>query len=116
MATALSEEFATEGDTVAVIGMLRGRDPLAMLDPLVGAGVRTVVACAPDSPRALPVEVVAESARSLGMSVSVAGSVAEAVAVGRSLVAEDGLLVVAGSLYVVTDARRVLLEGASSCP
>ena len=69
LAAALSEEFATEGDTVAVIGMLRGRDPSAMLDPLARAGVRTVVACAPDSPRALPAEVVAEAARSLGMSV-----------------------------------------------
>ena len=114
LAGALTEEFAHRGR-----GGRRGRHAprprsLGHARPVGAApGCGPLVACAPDSPRALPVEVVAEAARSLGMSVSVAASVAEAVAVGRSLVADDGLLVVAGSLYVVTDARRVLLEGAS---
>ena len=108
---AVSEEFAVAGDVVAVVGMLTGRDPSAMLAALAPAGVRTVVACAPDSPRALPAEVVAEAARGLGLGVTVAGSVGEAVALARSLVPEDGLLLVAGSLYVVTDARQMLLEG-----
>jgi dihydrofolate synthase/folylpolyglutamate synthase len=113
LAAAVAEEFAVDGEVVAVIGMLRGRDPSAMLAALGPARVRTLVACAPDSPRALPAPVVAEAGRALGMSVSVAGSVAEAVSVGRGVVSEDGLLLVAGSLYVVTDARQVLLEGAS---
>ena len=48
---ALAEEFAVEGNTVAVVGMLSGRDPSAMLAALAPAGVSTVVACQPDSPR-----------------------------------------------------------------
>ncbi len=107
---------STAGARVAVVGMLRGRDPSAMLAPLRAAGVGTVVASAPASPRALSAEVVAEAARALGLEVAVAGSVAEAVVQGRSLVDADGLLVVAGSLYVVADARTLLLEGAPSSP
>ncbi len=52
LARSLSEEFTTDGQTIAVVGMLTGRDPTAMLGALVSAGVRSVVACAPDSPRA----------------------------------------------------------------
>ena len=58
---ALTEEFAVDGETVAVVGMLSGRDPSAMLAPLASAGVRTVVACEPESPRAMPVAAVAEA-------------------------------------------------------
>ncbi len=59
---ALREEFAVEGTSVAVVGMLSGRDPSAMLAPLAAAGVGTVVACAPSSPRAMASADVAEAA------------------------------------------------------
>jgi dihydrofolate synthase/folylpolyglutamate synthase len=116
LATALREGFSVAGDTVVVVGMLRGRDPSAMLDALRPAGVDLVVACAPDSPRALPAEEVAEAAKSLGLKVVVAASVADAVAAGRTAVPDNGLLVAAGSLYVVAEARRLLLEAASGPP
>ena len=73
LARSLSDEFATDGETTAVVGMLTGRDPTAMLEALVSAGVRSVVACAPDSPRALPAADVAAAAVSLGMEVDVVG-------------------------------------------
>lgn len=108
------EGFPVSGGAVAVVGMLGGRDPSAMLAPLRAAGVGTLVACEARSPRTLPAEVVAEAARALGMEVATAGSVPDAVAQARSLVPDDGLLLVTGSLYVVADARAVLLEGAPS--
>ncbi|HVC67514.1 MAG TPA: folylpolyglutamate synthase/dihydrofolate synthase family protein [Acidimicrobiales bacterium] len=109
LARSLTEEFTTEGETTAVVGMLTGRDPTAMLDALVSAGVRSVVVCAPDSPRAMPVGDVASAAASLGMEVSLAADPAEATrrAVERS--GPDDRVVVCGSLYVVADAREVLL-------
>jgi len=109
LARSLNEEFTTEGETVAVVGMLTGRDPTAMIDALVSAGVRSVIACAPDSPRALPVGDVATAAASLGMEVAIAATPAEAVrrAVERS--EPDDRVVVCGSLYVVADARAALL-------
>ena len=114
LAAALTEGFSVAGDTVVVVGMLRGRDPSAMLAALAPAGVDLVVACAPDSPRALAPEVVAEAAAALGLKVLVAPSVAEAVATARAAVPDDGLLVAAGSLYVVAEARRLLSEQAAA--
>src|SRR6202012_2838737 len=45
LADALKEEFAVDGAAVAVVGMLSGRDPSAMLEPLARLGVSAVVAC-----------------------------------------------------------------------
>jgi dihydrofolate synthase/folylpolyglutamate synthase len=109
LARSLTEEFAIEGETTAIVGMLTGRDPTAMLDALVSAGVRSIIACAPDSPRAIPAVEVAAAAAKLGMEVSLASSPAEAVrqAVERS--SPEDRVVVCGSLYVVADAREALL-------
>lgn len=110
LARALSDEFATDGTVTAVVGMLSGRDPTAMLEALVSAGVRAVVACAPGSPRALPAGQVAEAAFALGMSVAVADSPTEAVHLAVERSAPEDLVVVCGSLYVVADARQALLR------
>jgi len=108
LARALVEEFTVAGEAHAVVGMLTGRDPSSMLEALMTAGVRTVVACAPDSPRAMPPDVVAEAAAALGMQVTTAGSpeLAVQLAVGRA--EPDDLVVVCGSLYVVAAARELL--------
>lgn len=113
MASALKEDFSVDGERVAVVGMLAGRDPLAMVAALVPAGITSVVACAPDSQRALPAEVVAEAAGALGLAVETAGSVPAAVESARSQLGEEGMGVVTGSLYVVADARSMLLEAAT---
>jgi dihydrofolate synthase/folylpolyglutamate synthase len=114
LGAALTEEFAVEGTTVAVVGMLTGRDPSAMLAPLAAAGVATIVACEPLSPRAMPVTTVAEAGRALGFSVYEEPNVHDALSVARGMVDADGLVVVAGSLYVVGTARADAL--ASSVP
>lgn len=109
---ALAEEFAVEGDTVAVVGMLSGRDPSAMLAALAPAGVAALVACQPDSPRALPAADVAEAGRALGLRVHVEPEVVAALAMARTLVDARGLVVVAGSLYTVGAARGKILAAA----
>jgi dihydrofolate synthase / folylpolyglutamate synthase len=108
LATSLAD-FSVPGPAIAVVGMLGGRDPLAMLAPLASAGIRAAVACAPVSPRAQSPEIVAEAARALGMEVAVSGSVGEAVMSARDMAGEDGSVVVTGSLYVVAEARAALL-------
>jgi dihydrofolate synthase/folylpolyglutamate synthase len=108
----LAEEFSLYGDTVAGVGMLSGRDPSAMLAALAPAGVSTLVACAPDSSRAIPAQDVADAARSLGLAVEVEPDVRAALSLARGMVDADGLVVVAGSLYVVGDARAEILAEA----
>lgn len=114
LANALTEEFAVEGTKVAVVGMLQGRDPSAMLEPLADVGVRSIVACEPNSPRAMPVAAVAEAGRALGVDVNEELDVHDALRVARGMVDAEGLVVVAGSLYVVGSARADVL--ASSVP
>ncbi len=112
LGAALSEEFAVEGTAVAVVGMLSGRDPSAMLAPLAAAGVRAVVVCEPDSPRAMPASTVAEAGRALGLAVTEERDVRAALRAARAMVDTDGLVVVAGSLYVVGTARADALSAA----
>ena len=109
LARSLAEEFTSEGRTIAVVGMLTGRDPTAMLDALVSAGVRSVIVCAPQSMRAMPVGDVAAAATSLGMEVDVVPNPAEAVRHAVEQSGPDDQVVVCGSLYVVADARAALL-------
>jgi dihydrofolate synthase/folylpolyglutamate synthase len=109
---ALRDEFAVAGKTVAVVGMLSGRDPSAMLAPLASVGVAAVVVCAPDSPRAMPVAAVAEAGRALGLTVHTEPDVRDALRLARGMVDADGLVVVAGSLYVVGSARADALSSA----
>ncbi len=112
LAAAVTEGFRVDGPISAVVGMLRGRDPSAMLSALAPIGIRTLYACAPDSPRAIAAEVIAEAARALGIEVEVVGSVAQAIEAAEPQVPADGMLLVAGSLYVVTDARALLLDAS----
>ncbi len=112
LAESLREEFAVDGICVAVVGMLSGRDPSAMLEPLAAVGVNAVVACEPESPRAIPVASVSEAGRALGLSVYEEPDVRQAVRVARGMVDADGLVVVAGSLYVVAAARADVLASA----
>jgi dihydrofolate synthase/folylpolyglutamate synthase len=110
LARSLVEEFEVDGEAQAVVGMLSGRDPTSMLEALMTAGIRSVVACAPNSPRAMSAEVVAGTAAGLGMEVVVAGSPTEAVALAVRRARADDQVVVCGSLYVVADARRLLVH------
>jgi dihydrofolate synthase/folylpolyglutamate synthase len=109
---ALVEEFDVEGERVAVVCMLSGRDPSAMLAALAPSGVKTVVACQPDSPRALPAADLAEAGRALGLSVHVEPSVHDALTLARGLVDAAGLIVITGSMYTVGTARADILAGA----
>jgi dihydrofolate synthase/folylpolyglutamate synthase len=109
---ALAEEFEVEGNAVAVVGMLSGRDPFAMVEGLRPAGVATLIACQPDSPRAMPASAVAEAARATGMTVHEEPDIRDALRLARGLVDGTGLVVVAGSLYVVGTARAEVLDGA----
>ncbi len=113
VARSLVEEFEVAGETVVVIGMLAGRDPSAMLEALLPAGVRTVVACTPPSPRALAADRRGAAAGGLGMAVTVAAEPGDAAALAVGRAGPDDRVVVCGSLYVVAEARRLLVPDAA---
>ncbi|MHB8681797.1 MAG: bifunctional folylpolyglutamate synthase/dihydrofolate synthase [Acidimicrobiales bacterium] len=105
-------ELHPAGDVVAVLGMLQGRDPGAMVEALAAGGVCVVVACTAPSPRAVPGSAIADTARLLGLEAAAADTVADALALARPRVRPDGALVVTGSLYVVAEARDLLRAGS----
>jgi folylpolyglutamate synthase/dihydropteroate synthase len=74
--------------------------------------VAAIVACSPDSPRAMPIAAVSEAARALGLAVHEEPDVRDALRLARAMVDADGLVVVAGSLYVVGAARADALASA----
>jgi dihydrofolate synthase/folylpolyglutamate synthase len=112
----LAEDFAGTDRLLVVMGCLRGREPLELLEGLSAGGRRPdrVIACSPASPRAQPASAVVEAARSLGLEAEAIEpgetSVSDALADAIQLARGDDLVLVTGSLYVVgaalADLRR----------
>ena len=108
LATALKEGFAVSGSTTLVTGMLRGRDPVAMLAAFSAIGIDRVIVCSPGTPRAMDAEEVAQAARSLLLKVEIAPSIEQACELAVSSAEAEDLVVVAGSLYLAGAARLTL--------
>jgi dihydrofolate synthase/folylpolyglutamate synthase len=110
---ALAEEFPASERTV-VVGLLREKDPLEMLDAFGVAEAACVVACEPPSRRARPADEVAAAARDLGQpgdAVRVVPDVGAALAAAVAATPAAGQVVVTGSLYVVGAARAAARPG-----
>jgi len=108
VARTLAEEFTLSGTLIVVAGFLQGRDPAEMLDALGATEAGFLVACTPDSPRALPAPEVAAAAEKLGIVAEAVSAVPEAVQRALALAGADDLVLVTGSLYVVGEARAAL--------
>ena len=106
-ADTLDEQFTVLGAVTWVVGMMRDKDPDAMLDAIEAPGARCdlVVCCAPDWPRALPAGDLAAAVRSRGIDAEIAGDVSEAVDRALALSTEEDAVVITGSLYTAGAAR-----------
>ena len=79
-----------------------------MLQALGAADAAMVIACTPDSPRAIPAPVVAAVGDGLGLVAEAVPSVEEAVRRALAVAGPDDLVLVSGSFYVVGEARGFL--------
>jgi dihydrofolate synthase/folylpolyglutamate synthase len=102
---ALAEDFFGRR-VVVVMGCLRGRDPAELLRGLGPEQISAVLACTPPSPRAQPASAVVAAALGLGLVGEECSGVTDALQRALQLAAEDDLVLVTGSLYVVGAARR----------
>jgi dihydrofolate synthase/folylpolyglutamate synthase len=107
LAQTLPESFTTLGSRILVLGMLEGRDPAEVLGPLAGVPFDLVVATTPPSPRAQSPGAIAAAAQALGMAVEVIADPWTALERAYRIAAEDDLVVVAGSFYLLDPARTV---------
>jgi dihydrofolate synthase / folylpolyglutamate synthase len=108
---ALAEEFSTAGPRTLVVGLLREKDPIAMLSALGLDETSLLIVCRAPSPRATEPEAIAQAARELGFPdhrIEIVESPRTAVAQALLDTPDDGQVVVAGSLYVVGEVRSSL--------
>jgi dihydrofolate synthase/folylpolyglutamate synthase len=102
---ALREDFAAAKNVVVVMGCLRGRDPVELLNAIGPARVAHVVATQPASPRAQAAKIVADAATAVGYEVTTIEDVDEAIRAAQDLAGDEDLVLVTGSLYVIGAAR-----------
>lgn len=98
------------GPRVLVFGAMADKAWREML-AILGPEVDRVIAVAPPMPRAERAVAIAEAAGG-----EIAGSIPEGVDRARALAAEDGLVIVAGSIFVLAEARAHLLGIPSEPP
>jgi len=109
---ALTTEFP-DTNRILVVGFRGQREVAELLEPLAGMFSHVIVTEADDA-QAIPADSLAESvAAALGPEVTIERStpVAQAVTDALHSAGEDDMIVVTGSLYVVSDARERLAEG-----
>jgi len=109
LADALEASFVVPGVRCLVLGALSSRDPASLLEPLAAVGVDTVYCCEPPTPRALAASTVAAAAARLGLHARVVVDPGDAIDAALADAADDDLVVVTGSFYVVGAVRGHLL-------
>ena len=110
-ASVFFEDFDPAGRRILVVGCLRGREPVEMLEALRADEFDVVVCCTAPSPRGRPASELAEAARSIGCDdVRVVATVEAALDEARHEAGADDAILVTGSLYVVGAARPHVLD------
>lgn len=94
-----------------VLGVLRDKDVVGMVRTLVPAFPRVAV-CQSNSPRALPAGVLHGHVAAFPASSACYDSVEQALEACVASSGSEDVVVVAGSLTVVSEARRRLVEGS----
>jgi len=112
LARALRAEFP-ETKFQLVLGVLADKELAEILAPLLPLAA-AVHCCAPDSPRALPANQIAEKVAALAPALSsrVHGSAAQAFSAARSQAGENGAVLGCGSLYLIGELLSLLEERA----
>jgi dihydrofolate synthase/folylpolyglutamate synthase len=91
-----------------VLGAMEDKDLQGLLAPLAPLAT-SLYAVVPTMERSVPVERIVDCCRSLSLPACTCGSVASGLAAARSEAAADELIVVCGSLFVVGEARALLM-------
>lgn len=101
----LDTEFARLGSWVLVVGMLTGKDPEEMLEAIGAADFDAVIVTQPNWSRAIPATEIAAAADAMGITTEVVPDAVDALARARAVTADDDLVLVTGSMYVVGEVR-----------
>ena len=92
---------------VLLLGVLRDKDYAGMA-AILDRAADEYVCTAPESPRALPPEALADVLKGFGKPVTVCSSIADAVFTARELAGSEGMVCAAGSVYLAGSVRYQL--------
>ena len=116
-AVAVAEEFGEATSRVMVVGMLKGKSALEMLEALDAPQARLVVACPPPSPARSPPRTWPTPHAPWGAARWPQVRSREALELALAEAGADELVLVTGSLYVVGAARFALaVDAGGSSP
>ena len=101
-------ELPIAGRRVLIIGVLAGRDPAAMLGAIDATSFDEVITCTPPTARARPAHELADAAIALGCPTRAIEHIDDALVAALDGAADDDLILVTGSIYLVAEAREVL--------
>ena len=107
LASAIPEAF-TSSRLILVLGVLDPHDPTEIIDELAELSPEIVVTCTAPSGRAVPAELLAAVGADRGLEVEAVPEPTDAVARAVGLAGEDDLVLVAGTFYIVSPARRAV--------
>ncbi len=113
IARMVRDDFASGDQRYLILGCLQGRDLAELLRAFEAPLATMVIACAPDSPRAVPAAELGAAATALGCTVEVVSSVAAATERALSLADVTDLVLISGSFYTVGEARAFFLDQAA---
>ncbi|HXY54486.1 MAG TPA: folylpolyglutamate synthase/dihydrofolate synthase family protein [Nitrospirota bacterium] len=111
LAGAVQEMKSAYRRLVLIIGILGDKDYRGILAELVPLAERVIVT-RPQYSRAMDVQALASEVQRLHSAVVTAETVGDAIAMARQTAGADDLILVTGSLYVVGEARSVLVREA----
>jgi len=111
LAGAVREMKSAYRQLILVVGILSDKDYRGILAELVPLAEHVIVT-KPQYSRGMDVQVLASEIRNLHSAVATAETVGQAIAKAREISADDDLILVTGSLYVVGDARAVIVLDA----
>ncbi len=107
LCTAIREVFRYQR-LIVVVGLMRDKDLQAIGQILCPFADEIITTQAFDNPRVTPAEEIAEAWSEIGENFHVCPNVREAIALAQSIAAVSDLICIAGSLYIVGEAMKVL--------
>ncbi len=103
------DDWLDREKTVLLSGMMEDKD-VAQMTRRLSSRVRCVVAAQPDVPRALAADRLADAFAQHGVKAVAVADVKAALKKARALAGSDGIVLCAGSLYLIGALRTMLRE------
>ena len=93
---------------ILVVGLMRDKDLQAIGQVLCPFAAEIITTQAFDNPRVIPAEEIAQAWLETGANFHVCPSIREAIPLAQSIATPSDLICIAGSIYIVGEAMKVL--------